>query len=43
MSSAPKFDLETYLSARRALIEAELARLQAQSPGVPAKLREAMS
>lgn len=43
MSSAPKFDLETYLSARRALIEAELARLQAQSPGVPARLREAMS
>lgn len=43
MSSPPKFDLETYLSARRALIEAELARLLAQSPGVPEKLREAMS
>lgn len=37
------FDLDGYLSARRALIEAELARLQVQTPGVPERLREAMA
>ncbi len=43
MSTSSAFDLEQYLGARKALIEAELARLSAPSDAVPARLTEAMA
>jgi len=43
MLTPPLFELDQYLSTRRTLIEAELARLAVESPGVPERLREAMA
>ena len=43
MMSSPELDLERYLGARKALIEAELARWSAPCDDVPPRLTEAMA
>ncbi|MBL9009405.1 MAG: polyprenyl synthetase family protein [Myxococcales bacterium] len=43
MSTPSQFDLEQYLGARKAWVEAELSRLSAPCDDVPARLTEAMA